>query len=153
MYANLRQRFKISGCVGRAYTSTNGILQGCPLSIILLNALISVWCYALKEETPDVQAAAYVDDTGAVAERPGMLNAALVVTKEFEELTGQEVSTSKSCCFSASSPCMKSLKFGEHKLPRVDVVKAVGVKLNLRSLASSQQASKRYDEAKDLALL
>eukprot|EP00973_Karenia_brevis_P006411 872884-Karenia_brevis.AAC.1 len=83
-------------------------------------------------EAMDVETVAYVDDTGALAERPRSLNTALAVTKEFEELTGQEVHPVKSICFSASSPQMKRLKFGTHRLPRADCLKVVGVELDMQ---------------------
>ena len=38
MYKNLSRRFKYSLGVGRTFTVTNGILQGCPTSVILINA-------------------------------------------------------------------------------------------------------------------
>ena len=58
MYSNLRRRFKYAGFVGEEYTTTNGILQGCPLSMVLLNALVSVWCRAVEVEAPDAAASA-----------------------------------------------------------------------------------------------
>ena len=31
--------FKIKGCLGVWWAATNGVLQGCPLSVIVINAL------------------------------------------------------------------------------------------------------------------
>ena len=42
MYRGLQRRFRVGAYVGSAFQSTNGILQGCPLSVILLNALVCV---------------------------------------------------------------------------------------------------------------
>ena len=50
MYRNLRRRFCVGAAVGEAFSSTNGILQGCPLSVVLLNALVSVWAEAVARE-------------------------------------------------------------------------------------------------------
>ena len=63
MYATLRRRFIYAGSVGSEFKATNGILQGCPLSVVLLNALIAVWAKAVNEEIPGAVADAYVDDT------------------------------------------------------------------------------------------
>ena len=79
MYQRLKRRFKCGGGVGKEYAATNGILQGCPLSIVPLNALVSIWCKALRSEVPLVDPSAYVDDTGALATRPGTLNEALAI--------------------------------------------------------------------------
>eukprot|EP00973_Karenia_brevis_P042938 5944895-Karenia_brevis.AAC.1 len=70
MYSGLRRRLRFNGAVGGEFVATNGILQGCPLSVVLLNALVSVWARCLQEECPEVRSWAYVDDTGGLAERP-----------------------------------------------------------------------------------
>ena len=43
MYKQLRRAFKIAGPLGRWWQATNGILQGRPLSVILVNVLIMMW--------------------------------------------------------------------------------------------------------------
>ena len=43
MYRQLRRAFKILGCLGDWGQATNGILQGCPLSVIFINMLTTVW--------------------------------------------------------------------------------------------------------------
>ena len=43
MYSQLQRVFKIGGCLGAWWKATNGILQGCPLSVIVINALMSTW--------------------------------------------------------------------------------------------------------------
>ena len=43
MYSTLRKSFKVLGCLGDPFAGTNGILQGCPLSVILINILTTVW--------------------------------------------------------------------------------------------------------------
>ena len=43
MYRTLMRCFKIMGCCASFFGGTNGILQGCPLSVILINLMTSVW--------------------------------------------------------------------------------------------------------------
>eukprot|EP00660_Eupelagonema_oceanica_P019763 gene19763-biopygen20777 len=63
MYKGLRRRFRITGtAVGQEFSATNGILQGCPVSVICLNALIAVWAKAVEAEAPRVNTLAYADD-------------------------------------------------------------------------------------------
>ena len=38
MYKQLRHTFKIAGALGCWWQATNGILQGCPVSVLLVNA-------------------------------------------------------------------------------------------------------------------
>ena len=49
MYRQLRRAFKVSGCLGSWWRATNGILQGCPLSVILINLLTTVWKREIDE--------------------------------------------------------------------------------------------------------
>ena len=42
MFEQLQRRFRVNGAVGKPFASTNGILQGCPLSVIFLNLLVCV---------------------------------------------------------------------------------------------------------------
>ena len=43
MYKQLRRAFKLAGALGLWWQATNGILQGCPLSVILVNVLTRIW--------------------------------------------------------------------------------------------------------------
>jgi ribonuclease HI len=127
MYRRLRRRFIFAGSVGSEFQATNGILQGCPLSVILLNALVAVWAKAVREEVPDAIADAYVDDTGAVATRPKHLQKVLDITGEFATLTGQTLNTKKCKSFATTTASMHRLSLNGVKLDRTEIIKAVGV--------------------------
>ena len=43
MDVQLKCMFKIKGCLAAWWAATNGVLQGCPLSIIVINALTTTW--------------------------------------------------------------------------------------------------------------
>ena len=43
MYKQLRRAFKVAGALGLWWQATNDILQGCPLSAILVNVLTTIW--------------------------------------------------------------------------------------------------------------
>ena len=43
MYKQLRRAFKVAGALGPWWQATNGILQGRPLSAILVNVLTTIW--------------------------------------------------------------------------------------------------------------
>ena len=76
--------------------ATNGILQGCPLSVVLLNALVAVWSNAVDMEVAGARAESYADDTQAlVATRSGITHVA-AVTDEFARLSGQTLHLAKS---------------------------------------------------------
>ena len=42
MYKHLRRAFKVAGALGQWWQATTGILQGCPLSVILVNVLTTI---------------------------------------------------------------------------------------------------------------
>ena len=43
MYEHLHRAFKVAGSVGSWRRATSGILQGCPLLVILVNGLTTIW--------------------------------------------------------------------------------------------------------------
>ena len=51
MYSQLRRLFKIKGSLGAWWAATNGVLQGCPLNVIVINALTTTW----KRITDDIK--------------------------------------------------------------------------------------------------
>ena len=60
MYRQLRRAFKVLGCLGDWGQATNGILQGCPLSVIFINMLTTVW----KKEVDELRVGFGVQVTG-----------------------------------------------------------------------------------------
>ena len=63
MYERMKRRPKIGRHVGREFKDTNGILQGCLLSVMLLNILMTV---PSIQPTPVVPNENSVDDLGEV---------------------------------------------------------------------------------------
>ena len=39
----MRRAFEVLGCLGEWLQATNRILQGCPLSVVFINMLTTVW--------------------------------------------------------------------------------------------------------------
>ena len=55
MYAQLMRCFKIMACMCSFFQATNGILQGCPLSVILINSLTSIWKRVMDAQAQAIQ--------------------------------------------------------------------------------------------------
>ena len=55
MYAQLMRCFKIMACMCTFFQATNGILQGCPLSVILINLLTSIWKRVMDAQSQAIQ--------------------------------------------------------------------------------------------------
>ena len=97
MYCSLERRFKVGQHLGSSFTSSNGILQGCPISVLLLNAFVETWARAVQEEAgPGCTPQGYADDIGAIAFRTSEVIATCKTTEEYSDLTGMEVSVKKS---------------------------------------------------------
>ena len=80
MYRQIHRRFKLGRFVGEAFRSTNGILQGCPISVMLLNALMMMMHIALGH---NVSAESYVDDLTLLSLNSTSLQRAMDVVSDF----------------------------------------------------------------------
>ena len=49
MYQQLHRAFKINGALGSFFHATNGVLQGCAMSVLMINMLTTVWMCAVDE--------------------------------------------------------------------------------------------------------
>ena len=70
LYRDMERRWKSTGDVtGPAWQATNGVLQGCAISVVLLNILVGIWAISLEAEMEErfpeaeVKASGYADDT------------------------------------------------------------------------------------------
>jgi hypothetical protein len=111
MYGQLTRMFKLQGKLGATFKSYGGILQGCALSMLALNALVSCWIECVRKEVPGVIPRAYADDISATvkAKTQKLLKKKLkevhAVTTKYEKATGGEVSAKKSYTF--GNDCLK----------------------------------------------
>ena len=111
IYGQMRRRFKINGNVGASFYSHNGILQGCPLSIVLLNLLMEVWGSMIEDRHPGVKARSYADDASVTTKMPARtLASVLQCTEDFCTLTGMKLNIPKSHLWSCSVEGRRQLK-------------------------------------------
>ena len=122
MYHTLTRCFKIMGCCASFFGATNGILQGCPLSVILINLMTSVWKRVLDAQQQGIKvtvqrlppgdqptqalhyiltALGYADDTYGFAAGNSTLTPLLDCTSTWLDDTGQGVNAKKSVGFSS----------------------------------------------------
>lgn len=66
LYHNMQRRFRYAGCVGSPWQATNGLLQGDPLSVVILNCVL---CPLLQhlQNVPDLSCYAFADDLTIVS--------------------------------------------------------------------------------------
>ena len=78
MYKPLRRACKMAGALGLWWQATNGILQGCPLSVILVNVLTMIWKWEVDSLRHQVRARtaalpSLLDEDAADDLKPGAL--------------------------------------------------------------------------------
>ena len=147
VYATLDRRFKVGGGIGTAFRPTNGILQGCPLSVILINLLQSVWTRAVRAETA-ASPTSYADDATLLGTRPAV-EAAGELTLQFCSATGQLLNTKKCVAFdTAAHPT--PLRFGNKPLPMDTVTRCLGSNITLSAnAAQAPHVAERLQKAID----
>ena len=92
MYKQIKRRFKMGTFVGESFVSTNGILQGCHLSVMLLNALMCTLTVLLEKH---VETTSFVDDLTLMCKDEGKLQRAIEILEIFMADTQQKVNASK----------------------------------------------------------
>ena len=95
MYSGLQRRFKLPLGVGSEFEVTNGILQGCPQSVILINALLSVLVKAIALETTGADSLSYADDATIFASSEEQIQAGVDIVATFCGLTGMALNPGK----------------------------------------------------------
>ena len=98
VYDNLTRRFKFASGVGKPFKTTNGILQGCPLSVVLFNALCSILSKAIEQES-GIKPESYADDLTLVGAREDLQKGVDIVA-EYCTVTGQQLAPHKCNWFS-----------------------------------------------------
>ena len=72
MYRELRRRFVMAGHVEKEFIASNGVIQGCPLSVLSLNLLMNTWARSVKTVTTTAMPKVYAD--------AGVLSSAVTLT-------------------------------------------------------------------------
>ena len=127
MYENLKRYFKIRGFIGEPFKASNGIMQGCPLSCLLLNALVSILARSVQAEVHNITMQSYVDDITMLHKDLEQLQAAIRILEPYLELTQQKLNVTKTYTFAVNDDsCV--INFQEQTLPFSNSVKILGVK-------------------------
>ena len=87
MYRELRRRFVFAGHVGKKFAASNGIIQGCPLSVSLLSLLMNTWARSVKAGTTIAMPKVYADDVGVFSKNSEVIDIALKFTGRFATVT------------------------------------------------------------------
>ena len=95
MYRLLKRRFKMPLGVGEEFEVTNGILQGCPLSVILINALLFIMLASIEEGIPGAFTESFADDANLMSRSETAVQVALTFVEKFCVMTGMKLNEKK----------------------------------------------------------
>lgn len=129
------------------------------MSVILFNALVTLWLRAVSIETPAVsqtKPGGYADDIHAVSSQVQAAQQVVNIAQQYAELGGQEVSPDKSFAFAVTLPQRNKLckiSFGGNKLEVKSNVDLLGVNISVEqsrtsSTGARSKAGKRAQKTK-----
>ena len=111
MLRSATRRFKLGKHLDQAQPIYGGILQGCPLSMISMNAVINIWLHVVSSQAPQSFPRAYVDDVSVTASGSNdeitreVVQSVADVSSAFVAAIGGIMNHSKS--FSFGNQCVK----------------------------------------------
>ena len=150
--ASIMRRFKFGNSVGPSFPNTNSIMQGCPLAIIRINALLSAWANAFSSnpDTALCQYGVYFDDKNARATSCQQLQQVIDFTADFDRSVDAVVNYGKTTAFSTSPAGRKEVRhitIDGHAIATADAERLLGAQLSFtkkRDRALANQRAMKY---------
>ena len=105
----VRLRFKLAAGLGEPWCRDGGIPQGCPLSMVFIDALYVPWCRHL-ESLPDIKPQLYADNLKCSTAQPRALFESAYFTARYGRLVGQDVYPGKCVLLSTSKAVRRAMK-------------------------------------------
>ena len=162
MYSGLKRRFKLPLGVGGRFEVTNGILQGCPISVILINALLSVMFKAVDVRVPSVSSQSFADDGTLVSqEDEASVQQAVDVVVGFCNITGMALNVKKTVAmgiprgssgFRRRHPYVGQVRVQDNILPTETASKILGAKACVSDKVQVRRNDARLESHKPLLM-
>eukprot|EP01059_Diplonema_ambulator_P025800 TRINITY_DN428_c0_g3_i5.p1 TRINITY_DN428_c0_g3~~TRINITY_DN428_c0_g3_i5.p1 ORF type:complete len:1329 (+),score=230.13 TRINITY_DN428_c0_g3_i5:197-4183(+) len=131
IYANLERRLKFPQGVGEVFHTTNGILQGCPISPIFINAILATATKRVKEVSP-ARALSYADDLYFIARlTEDSIQRAMNIIDVLCSTTGMAIHLGKTKFFTTIANYSGNVSMGGHRFETVREITALGTRLFL----------------------
>ena len=142
--------FKLGSSISAPLNACNGTPQGCPLSILSVNALMSIWCKVLRAEAPQVRAGCFIDDRSLRSGQAEALKTAVHLTDEFDSLSESVSNQDKTKLLCTDLPLEQELQgfmHGELPVSPVSDAPLLGVNLPARAVAVCHLGRARTEAA------
>ena len=129
MYLHQKRHTTIRGCIDtNVWNLQKGILQGCPLSVLVLCCLVSSWHSCLDELGSQIRAVSFVDDRLLVANTIDCLERAWNASLVWDTTHQWHLNPPKSAAFSVGLPD-PALWCQDLVVPVVNLVRYLGVEI------------------------
>ncbi|KAJ9469098.1 Retrovirus-related Pol polyprotein from type-2 retrotransposable element R2DM [Diplonema papillatum] len=147
MYRGMKRRFKLPLGVGSEFEVTSGILQGCPLSVILINALLSIVLRAVSARVPEVSSESLADDATLFAAAEAELQRAVDIVARFCALTGMRLNMAKTLAMGIHAgstqqrrrrPYASAVKVDGEAIATATAAKILGVRTSVESVQTGR---------------
>ena len=151
LYAGLTRVLKIGSSFGEPFRPTNGVGQGCSLSLGIVNAMVTLWMLVIQEKDPTCRAGAIIDDRNVRTNTCDQLRSVLTESAHFDELSGHSMNTSKTVVFSTSVKGRKQLsklRVRGVSFKQSHVVKILGQQLSVVKATRREMANAVVREAR-----
>ena len=149
MYTNLQSYFRVPGGVSPAFRFACGILQGCSLSVVFMNLIISVCARAIEAQTSALPRA-FADDSMVLAKDIKTAKHACNITGEFATITGQKLAAKKTMAWATlknSRDALRKVSLNGHLLNVFLDIKSLGAQLCSSNIRTVSHYSQRICDA------
>ena len=136
LYGRLRRFLKHAKGFGSCISSNRGIVQGCPVSVVLLNLLVSVFLRVVEVQNSQASPQAYADDISASTTSVASLDLFLQQAGSFASVTGQRLKAKKSKLWSTCSKMqtdLSALRLGSVSLDSVLDIRYLGAQFGFHA--------------------
>ena len=148
------RRFKFGNSIGPAFPNTDSIMQGCPLAVLRINAVIAAWARSLTCTFPLRALGGYIDDKNVRTQSAQQLQQIIQHTSTFDAAIDAVVNTDKTVTFATSAKGRKQLShimLNGQPLNQVNDDKLLGGHMSFTKRRSRAIANKRARKYLDVA--
>ena len=123
----------MAGHVGKEFVASDGVIQGCPLSVLLLNLLMNTWARSVKAGTTTAMPKVYADDAGVLSKNSEDIDIAFNITGCFATVTQQKLNVDKTKVWGTTETALQSVRNFDLNGRHLDVfskLKSLGIELS-----------------------
>ena len=154
LYDHMQRTCRVGAACSDFFHASMGIIQGCSMSVLMLNSIMSVWVWWVKDQlgTPQLRQAktvlsVYLDDRNIVSQSAGVLAQILEKSRHFDQLINSELNTKKCQIYASSISDASEIQALLPGATLSNQVWTLGYNLQVESSEALQVHLQRYDKA------